>query len=132
MPGHTLSLDIPHSIKVDNIHYWPSKNIQGAQHININSNNYIRVTYECPDTASITPKLHLPAPTHEPIHHVQGHSPAISQATTYGCLCSCSVAGPLLQTILCLLLGLAQAGLQMSLQGCACEARRCRRHYGHL
>ena len=82
MAGHTLRLDIPHLKKVDTIHDWPNNNIQGAQHINIDSNNYIRVTHACLDTASVTPKLHLPAPPHEPIHHIQGHSPAISQGTT--------------------------------------------------
>ena len=76
MPGHTLSLYIPHSIKVDAIHYWPRKNIQGAQHININSSRSIRVTHDCSNTASITPQLHLPAPPHEPIHHTQDHSPS--------------------------------------------------------
>ena len=82
MPGHTFSLDIPHSIKVDAILYWPRKNTQGAQHINIDANNYIKVTHECPDTALVTPKLHLQAPPHEAIHHVQANSPAISPGTT--------------------------------------------------
>ena len=82
MLGHTFSLDIPYSIKVDAIHHWPKKNIQGAQHINIDSNNYIRVAHECPDTASVISKLHLPAPPHEPIHHIQGYSLAILQGTT--------------------------------------------------
>ena len=82
MLGHTLSLRIPYSIKVDAIHYWPRKDIQVAQNINIDSKNYIKVTHECPNTASVTAKLHLPAPLHEPIHHIQGHSPTISQSTT--------------------------------------------------
>ena len=67
---------------MDAIHYWPRKNIQGAQYINIDSNNYIKVTHEYLDTASVAPKLHLPAPPHEPIRHIQGHSPTISQGTT--------------------------------------------------
>ena len=57
-------------------------NIQGAQHINKDSNNYIKLSHEQSDIASITPKLHLPAPTHETIHHVQAHSLTISQGTT--------------------------------------------------
>ena len=63
------------------IHYWPKKNIQGAQDINIDCNNYIKVTHAYPDTALVTPKLHLVAPSHEAIHHVQGHSLDDSKGT---------------------------------------------------
>ena len=117
MPGHTLSLGIPHAIKVDDVQYWPRKNIQEAQHINVNSRRSIRVTHDCPNTASITPQLHLPAPPHELTHHAPDYSLTISQGTTKNCLCFCTVAGPLLRSGLHLLLGLAQVDLQMSLQG---------------
>ena len=46
------------------------------------SNNNIRVTCVRSSTASITPKLHQPAPLHEPTHHAQDHNPTISQDTT--------------------------------------------------
>ena len=92
----------------------------------------MRVTHEQCNIASITPKLHLPAPPHEPIHHVQAHSLTISQDITQSCLCSCAVVRPEIRSVLYLQLGLARVGLQMSLQGCACEARRCRRHCEHF
>ena len=83
MLRHALSLYIPHSLKVSNNSYWPNVNIQGAQHINMTLTNYnIRVNHEQSVIASKTPKLHLPAPPHEPTHHVQAHSPTISQGTT--------------------------------------------------
>ena len=81
MPGHTLSLCIPQSITVDAIHFWPRKNIKGVQHINIDTNINVRVTYDYSNTASITPQLHLPAPAHEPIHQTQAYSLTISQDT---------------------------------------------------
>ena len=119
MPGHTLSLGIPHAIKVDAIQYWPRKKIQGAQYININSNNNIIVAYNCPNTALIKPQIHLPAPSHEPSHHAQDYSLTISQGTTENCLCFYAIAGHLLRSVLHLLFGLAQVDLQMSFQGCA-------------
>ena len=97
-----------------------------------NTKNYIKVTHEHPDTASVSPKLHLTAPLHEPTHHVQIYSLTISQGTTQSYLCSCAVAGPLPRSVLHLPLGLARMGLQMNLQGCACEARRRGRHCEHL
>ena len=58
-------------------------NIQGAQHINMRPTNYnVRVTHEQSNVASVTLKLHLPAPPHEATNHVQAHSLTISQGTT--------------------------------------------------
>ena len=81
MLGYTLSLDLLHSIEVDSINYWPKKNIKGAQHIEIESDNYIRVTYVRSNTASTAPKLHQPAILYEPTCHTQAHSLTISQGT---------------------------------------------------
>ena len=82
--------------------------IQGAQHININSNISIRVTHDCPNIASTALQLHQLVPLHESIHHAQDHSLTILQGTTKNCLCFCAVAGPPLRSVLHLLLGLAQ------------------------
>ena len=59
----------------------PRKTYKGPTHQH-DSNNNIRVTRVRSNTASIAPKLHDPAPPHEPIHHVQAHSLTISQGTT--------------------------------------------------
>ena len=47
--GSALSLCIPHEIS-GCYNGWPRYNIQGAQHINTNSNNNIIVTHRCPFT----------------------------------------------------------------------------------
>ena len=65
---------VSHSRKVDAINYWPRYNIQGAQHININSNINISVTHECPYTILVMLQLYIPAPLHESIHHAQDHN----------------------------------------------------------
>ena len=95
----------------------PEINIQGAQHIYIDSNISIRVTHVCSSIALTALQLYQLVPIHESIHHVQDHSLTILQGTIKNCLCLCTVAGPLLRSVLHLLLGLAQVDAQMSLQG---------------
>ena len=82
MLGHTLSLYILHSLLVNSNFYWPNMNIQGAKHINMTLKTTSELTHEPSNIALITPKLHLPAPPHEPIHHLQAHSLTISQDIT--------------------------------------------------
>ena len=106
-PRHTLSLCIPHWLKMDAIHYWPMHYIQGAQYININSNISIRVTNNCPNTTSAILQLHQLAPLHKSIHHAQDHSLTILQDTIKNCLHFCTVAEPPLRSALHLPLGLA-------------------------
>ena len=78
--------------------------IQGAQHINLNSNISIRVTHDYPNVllkqyALTALQLHQLVPLHKSIHHVQDHSLTILQGTTKNCLCFCAGAGPPLQSI---------------------------------
>ena len=57
--------------------YCPRHHMQGAQHININSNINTIVTHGYTCTVSRSLQIHQPAPLRGSIHHVQGYSLAI-------------------------------------------------------